>query len=190
VITSCAECYGTFRGFYPRTAELDFEVLHITEVIQTMLKEGRLNLRKNLPMKVTYHDPCLLGRLSEPYIPWSGQIKAFGYHDPPKLWRRGTNGVYGAPREVLKAIPGVVLIEMTRNEENAFCCGAGGGVPMAFPDFALWTALERIDEARSTNAQAIVSCCPFCESNLEKAIGTGNSTIRYYDLTELVSNAL
>jgi Fe-S oxidoreductase len=190
VVTSCAECYGTFRGLYPRIAELEFEVLHITEVIQRMLKDGRLNLRKNLPMKVTYHDPCLLGRLSEPYVPWSGQIKAFGYHDPPKQWRRGRNGVYEAPRQVLKTIPGLVLVEMTRNEENAFCCGGGGGVPMAFPDFALWIALERLDEARSTDAQAIVSCCPFCESNFEKAIGAGNSTIRYYDLTELVSNAL
>jgi len=190
VVTSCAECYGTFRGLYPRIAELDFEVLHIAEVIRRMLKEGRLNLRKNLPVKVTYHDPCLLGRLSEPYIPWSGQIKAFGYHDPPKQWRRGTNGVYEAPREVLKMIPGMVLVEMTRNEENAFCCGGGGGVPAAFPDFSLWTALERLDEARSTGAQAIVSCCPFCESSFEKAIGTGNNSFRYYDLTDLVSNAL
>ena len=87
-------------------------------------------------------------------------------------------------------IPGMVLVEMTRNEENAFCCGGGGGVPAAFPDFALWTALERLDEARSTDAQAIVSCCPFCESSFQKAIGTGNHSFRYYDLTDLVSNAL
>lgn len=190
VITSCAECYGTFRGFYPRIAELDFEVLHITEVIQRMLKEGKLKLGKNLNMKVTYHDPCLLGRLSEPYVPWNGEIKAFGYHEPPKRWRRGTNGVYEAPREILKAIPGIELIEMTRNEENSFCCGGGGGVPAAFPDFALWTAMERIDEAKSTGAEAIISCCPFCESNFEKAIRTNKNTVRYYDLTELVLKAL
>jgi Fe-S oxidoreductase len=190
LVTSCAECYGTFKGFYPRVAGLDFEVLHITEVIQNMLKKGKLKFQNNLNMKVTYHDPCLLGRLSELYVPWNGVIKAFGYHDPPKQWRRGTNGVYDAPRKILKAIPGIKLVEMTRNEENAFCCGGGGGVPAAFPDFALWTASERLDEAGSTGAEAVVSCCPFCESNFEKAIASDNSTLRYHDLTELVMKAL
>jgi Fe-S oxidoreductase len=190
VITSCAECYGTFRGFYPRIAKLDFEVVHITEVIQRMLQEGKLKLRKNLNMKVTYHDPCLLGRLSELYVPWNGVIKAFGYHDPPKQWRRGTYGVYDAPREILKAVPGIELVEMPRNEENAFCCGGGGGVPAAFPDLALWTARERLDEARATGAEAIISCCPFCESNFEKAIATDKGMIRYHDLTELVVKAI
>jgi len=189
VITSCAECYGTFRGFYPRIAELEFEVVHITEVIQRMLREGKLKLSNNVNMKVTYHDPCLLGRLSELYVPWNGVIKAYGYHEPPKQWRRGTYGVYDAPREILKAIPGIELVEMTRNEENSFCCGGGGGVPVAFPDFALWTARERLDEARSTGADALISCCPFCESNFEKAMVTDNS-LSYYDLTELVVKAL
>lgn len=189
LITSCAECYGTFKGFYPRITKLDFEVVHITEVIQRMLREGKLKLSKNLNMKATYHDPCLLGRLSELYIPWNGVIKAYGYHEPPKQWRRGTHGVYDAPREILRAIPGIELVEMTRNEENSFCCGGGGGVPAAFPDFALWTARERLDEARSTGADAIISCCPFCESNLTKAISTDND-LSYYDLTELVVKAL
>jgi Fe-S oxidoreductase len=79
LVTSCAECYGTFKGLYPRIAGLDFEVLHITEVIQKLLKKGKLKFRNKLDMKVTYHDPCLLGRLSELYIPWKGEIKAFGY---------------------------------------------------------------------------------------------------------------
>ena len=190
LVTGCAECYGTFKGFYPRIAPLDFEVLHISEVMQRLIQEGRLKPLKNFNMKVTYHDPCLLGRLSELYVPWNGEIKAFGYHEPPKQWRRGTNGVYDAPREVLKAIPGIELVEMTRNEENSFCCGGGGGVPAAFPDFAMWTARERLDEAMSTGADAIVSSCPFCKSNLEKAIESGNSPIRYHDLTGLVAGAL
>jgi Fe-S oxidoreductase len=190
VITSCAECYGTFRGFYPRIAELDFEVLHIAEVIHKLLKEGILKLGRNLNMKVTYHDPCLLGRLSEIYVPWNGEIKAFGYHEPAKQWRRGADGVYEAPREILKAIPGIELVEMPRNEENALCCGGGGGVPTAFPDFALWTSSERLDEVRSTGAEAVISCCPFCESSFKKAIGTNKSPIRYHDLTELVAKAL
>ncbi|MEM2442350.1 MAG: (Fe-S)-binding protein, partial [Candidatus Bathyarchaeia archaeon] len=190
LITSCAYCYGTFKGFYPRIAKVDFKVLHISEVVQKMLKEGKLKFNKSIKMKVTYHDPCLLGRLSEEYIPWTGKIKAFGYHDPPKKWRRGTYGVYDAPREVLRAIPDIQLIEMPRNEENSFCCGGGGGVPDAFPDLALWIARERLDEAKSTGAEAIVSCCPFCKLNLERSIKILNEEIRYYDLTDLIIRAL
>jgi Fe-S oxidoreductase len=190
LITSCAECYGTFRGFYPRVRNLGFEVVHITEIIQKLMERGTLKLTKNLDMKVTYHDPCLLGRLSELYVQWNGKIKPYGFHEPPKQWRRGTNGVYEAPRRILRTIKGIELVEMTRNEENAFCCGGGGGVPAGFPDFAQWTAKERLAEACSTGAEALVSCCPYCESNFENNIGSGNNKIKYYDLTELVVRAL
>jgi Fe-S oxidoreductase len=190
LITSCAECYGTFRGLYPRIANLDFEVLHISEVVKGLIEKGALKLSGNLPMKVTYHDPCLLGRLSELYVPWRGEIKAYGLHEPAKQWRRGTHGVYEAPRQVLRSIPGIKLTEMTRNEENAFCCGGGGGVPAAFPDFALWIARERIKEAISTGADAIVSSCPFCQSNFEKAPEISQSGFRYLDFCELVARAL
>ncbi|MFH1646483.1 MAG: (Fe-S)-binding protein [Chloroflexota bacterium] len=190
VVTACAECYGTFRGFYPRIAPPDFEVVHISEVVHRMLRKGKLEMKGKLDIKVTYHDPCLLGRLSEPYVPWHGEIKSFGYHDPPKQWRRGTSGVYEAPREVLGAIPGLELLEMTRYAENAFCCGGGGGVPAAFPDFALWTAAERLDEAKSTGANAVVSACPWCESSFQNAIDAGKSTLQYHDFTELVVRAL
>jgi Fe-S oxidoreductase len=190
LITSCAECYGTFKGFYPRIAKLDFEVLHISEVVGKLLEEGKLKPARNVDMEITYHDPCLLGRLSEPYIPWSGKIKPYGFHDPPKQWRRGTYGVYEAPRHVLRSIPGIKLVEMTRNEENAFCCGGGGGVPAAFPDFALWTAGERIGEAVSTGAEAIVSSCPFCQSSFERALEISRAGFRYHDFCELVARAL
>jgi Fe-S oxidoreductase len=190
LVTSCAECYGTFRGFYPRIAEVDFEVVHISEVIEKLLRQGNLKPSKKWNMKVAYHDPCLLGRLSEPYIPWKGEIKAYGFHDPPKQWRRGTHGTYEAPRQVLRAIPGIELVEMTRNEENAFCCGGGGGVSAAFPDFALWTAKERVGEAKSTGAEAIVSSCPFCQSSFEKAVGASPDKFRYHDLCELVAGTL
>ena len=190
IITGCAECYGTFKGFYPRIAKLDFEVLHISEVLQKLLQEGRLKPSRNFNMKATYHDPCLLGRLSEQFTPWSGAIGAYGYHNPPKKWRRGTNGVYDAPREVLKAIPGIELVEMTRNEENAFCCGGGGGVPASFPDFALWTAKERLNEARSVGAEAIISACPFCQLSFEKTIRISQPGFRYHDICELVASTL
>jgi len=190
VITSCAECFGAFRDFYPRLGQVNFRVLHITEVVQQLIAQQRLTLRNQGNRKVTYHDPCLLGRLSEPYVPWNGEIKAFGRHEPPKQWRRGAQGVYDAPREVLKAIPGLEIVEMVRNEENSYCCGAGGGVAEAFPDFSQWTANERCGEAKSTGATAMVSCCPFCQSAFEKALGATNSGMKYFDITQLVADAL
>jgi Fe-S oxidoreductase len=190
LIVSCAECYGTFRGFYPRIAGLPFEVKHISEVTQNMLQEGRLKLRQRIPIKATYHDPCLLGRLSETYVPWEGEILAYGYHEPPKKFRRGIHGLYDAPRDILNAIPDLELIEMTRNAENAFCCGGGGGVPEAFPDLSLQTAAERLREAASIGADSIVSCCPFCRSSFESAITETNSEIKYFDLTDLVARSI
>ncbi len=190
IITSCAECFGTLRGFYPRVAALDVEVIHISEVVQKLIAGGRLKFSKPVARKVTYHDPCLLGRLSEPYVPWSGEIKPFGYHEPPKQWRRGNGGVYDAPRQVLAAIPGVEVIEMTRNEENAFCCGGGGGVREAFPEFARWTAIERLREAKSTGAETVVSCCPFCGTNFEVTLHAQGDGLKYCDLTQLVADAL
>jgi Fe-S oxidoreductase len=190
VITSCAECFGAFRDFYPRLGDLKFRVMHITEVARQLIADGRLTLNNTSSRKVTYHDPCLLGRLSEPYIPWHGEIKDFGRHDPPKEWRRGTLGVYDAPREVLKSIPGLEVVEMVRNEENSYCCGAGGGVAEAFPEFSQWTARERSKEAKSTGADAIVSCCPFCESAFEKAMQAPESKMEYFDITQLIADAL
>lgn len=190
IITSCAECYGAFKNGYPRFAEMDIEVLHISEVVRDMVKVGRLTLKKLPAMTLTYHDPCMLGRLSEKYVPWEGVIKPYGLHEPPKTWRRGTNGVYDAPRDILNAIPGVSLTEMVRNEENSYCCGAGGGAGTAFPDFARWTAGERVREAESTDAEAVVSCCPFCRSSFENALPDGTRGLRYYDLTALVRRSL
>ncbi|HEX2988133.1 MAG TPA: (Fe-S)-binding protein [Chloroflexota bacterium] len=190
LVTGCAECYGTFRGGYSRLDPMDdIEVLHITQVIARLLEEGRLNLKaspKTDPdLKVTYHDPCLLARLSEKYVPWHGEIEAYGRHVPPKAWRRGTDGVYEAPRTVLQAIPGVELVEMVRSEECGYCCGAGGGVSLSNPELAEWIAGERLREARASGAEAIVSCCPFCRDNL-----TRDGGLPYYELTELVARAL
>jgi len=189
LITGCAECYGTFQGGYPRLDPMDdIEVVHISEVIARLLDEGRLELPvASSPgrLRVTYHDPCMLARLGEKYVPWEGEIKAFGRHEPPKQWRRGTYGVYDAPRQVLRALPGIELIEMVRSEECGYCCGAGGGVATGNPELAAWTAEERLREARASGAQAIVSCCPFCRENL-----TRDDSLPYYELTELVARAL
>jgi Fe-S oxidoreductase len=191
LLVSCAHCYGTFKREYPKVVgKLDFQVIHISELIKKLVDEEKLKLTGKIDLKIAYHDPCLLGRLGENYIPWEGKIKMLGVREPPKAWLFGSKGVYDPPREVLKAIPGVKLVEMERTREYAWCCGAGGGVLEANPDFALWTAKERIEEAKDVAAEAMVTCCPRCILNFEKTINHSKENIHCYDLTELVLKAL
>lgn len=188
IITTCAECFGAFRSGYPRFCETEFETRHISEVVYELLQNGRLSLQgKSGVKRLTYHDPCMLGRLSEPYVPWSGVIHPFGLHEPKKQWRCGEHGVYEPPREVLRAIPDVELVEMTRNYEDAYCCGAGAGAAAANPDFTAWAADERRREAIASGADAIVSSCPFCRDSFNSA---GKHALMYIDFTELVADAL
>jgi Fe-S oxidoreductase len=159
-----------------------------------LIEEGKIRFTREVPLTVTYHDPCHLGRLGEPWIHWQGkEAKAMGpmiIHDPPKKFRRGAGGVYETPRDILKAIPGLKLVEMYRIKEYAWCCGAGGGVIDAHPDFAVWTATERLREAHAVGAEAIVSACGWCKRNfLDAAVESGDD-IEVYDIIELVQKAI
>lgn len=194
VVTSCSDCYHAFKVLYPQIGkESAFEVVHITEYLERLMRAGKLKLTKKLPMTVTYHDPCHLGRMGEPFIPWEGVEKVvfnqMYIYDPPKPWRKGTNGVYEVPRDVLRSIPGLNLVEMERIKEYAWCCGAGGGVIDAYPDFAIWTALERIQEAKTTGAEAIITACPWCKRNFKDAIKESGDKLEVYDIVELVEQA-
>jgi Fe-S oxidoreductase len=145
-------------------------------------------------MTVTYHDPCHLGRQGEPYIPWKGKEKKVRgqivVYEPQKPRYNGAQGVYDPPRNVLKAIPGLELIEMERIREYAWCCGAGAGVKEAYPEFSSWTAHERLLEAESVGAEAIVTACPWCERNFMDTIRRDNVNIKVYDVLELVQQAI
>jgi Fe-S oxidoreductase len=193
LVTGCADGYQAFKVLYDRyDLKGDLEVLHISEYIDRLIKEGKLKPRKKVDLSVTYHDPCRLGRLGEPWVHWEGK-KIPGdkfVFDPPKVYRRGTYGVYEPPRDVLKSIPGIKLTEMTRIKEYAWCCGAGGGVIESNPGFATWTARERIDEAVSTGAEAIVTACPWCEKNFNEALKESGSGIKVFDIVELVEKAI
>ena len=193
LVTSCADGYQAFKVLYDKY-ELrgDLEVLHITEYLDRLIKEGKLKPKKKLDMTVTYHDPCYLGRLGEPWIHWQGEeipghIRVF---EPYKEFRRGTYGVYEPPRDVLKSLPGLKLVEMVRIKEYAWCCGAGGGVNESNPDFSLWTANERIREAEATGAEAIVTACPWCEKNFTEAIKASGSKLKVYDVVELAEKSV
>jgi Fe-S oxidoreductase len=195
VLTSCAEGYKTWKVDYPKvldksTAEMGFKVMHIVEYADQLLQEGRLKFDNPIDMKVTYHDSCNLGRLSEPWIHWEGKRVKYGCLEPPKEYRRGTYGIYQEPRNILKAIPGVELVEMYRIRENAWCCGAGGGVRDGNKDFALWAAEDRLEEAEAVGAEAIVSACPYCKENFSEAISNRGDKIKAYDITELMAQAI
>jgi Fe-S oxidoreductase len=91
---------------------------------------------------------------------------------------------------VLASIPGIKLMEMDRIKEYSWCCGAGGGVNESNPEFAVWTAKKRIEEAESTGAEALVTACPWCESAFNKAIKGTGSKLKVYDIVELVAKAI
>lgn len=161
IITPCAECFGAFRAIYPRFEDMDIEVFHISQILAELVREGRLSFAAmSEPTVLTYHDPCMLGRLSEPWENWEGEIRPFGRHEPEKKWRRGHGGVYHEPRELLKAIPGLELREMPRNYENALCCGYASKETDL--DMSADTAAERMREVCGTGAEAVVSCCSKC----------------------------
>jgi len=193
LVTGCADGYHAFKVLYDKyELKGSLEVLHISEYIDKLIKEGKLKPRRKVAMSVTYHDPCRLGRLGEPWVHWKGK-KIPGdrfVFDPPKPYRRGANGVYEPPRDVLKAIPGLKLSEMTRIKEYSWCCGAGGGVNESNPDFARWTAQHRIEEAVSTGAEAIVTACPWCEKTFNEAVRASDSSMKVYDIVEIVEKAI
>jgi Fe-S oxidoreductase len=193
VVTSSAHGYHAFKVLYDKfNLKGNLKVLHISEYIHQLMKDGKLKPRKKIDLAVTYHDPCHLGRLGERWIHWKGK-KVPGdrfVFDPPKVYRRGTRGVYEPPRDVLKNIPGIKLTEMTRIKEYAWCCGAGGGVSESNPEFAQWTARERIEEAESTGAEAMVTACPWCEKTFTEAITATGSRLKVYDIVELVEKSI
>jgi len=167
VVTSCSDGYSTFRKLYPRVDKaMKFDVMHMVEYLDELIKEKKLKFTSKVPMKVTYHDPCHLGR------------------------HLGEDGIYDAPRNVLKSIPGIELAEMERNRENAWCCGAGAGVSQANPELALWTANERLKEAKATGATALATSCSWCERNFKDAVKEYGEDIEIYDISELAYRAL
>lgn len=157
IITSCAGCYRTLKKDYPRiSGDLPFEVKHITDFL--LEKVDPLTFKED-SKKVTYHDPCHIGRHS---------------------------GIYESPRQLIQKVPGVTFIELPRNRENAWCCGAGGGVKSAFKDWSVEIAGERIKEAEVLDVDLLLTSCPFCHRNLSDAIKASNSKLKVMDVVEFL----
>jgi Fe-S oxidoreductase len=192
IVTACADGYHAFKRLYPELGS-KFNVLHIVEYIDKLIGEGKLTFSKEVPMTVTYHDPCHLGRQGEPYEPWEGEEQKFKnqivVHSPKKPRYNGINGIYEEPRNILNAIPGIELQEMERNREFSYCCGAGGGARESYPEFSQWVAGERLEEAKATGVQTLVTACPWCKTNFTESLGD-DAEFAVVDILDLVKKAL
>lgn len=165
IVFSCPECYRTFREDYPDYVSLDCQLQHITEFLSEKINNG-LHLN-TLKKKVTYHDPCRLGRHL---------------------------GIYEPPRNVLKAIPGIELVEMTNSMQDAICCGTSAWTNCDASSKAI--RVERLSEAKATGAELLLTSCPKCQTHfrcamIAKGAEKGADTqIKIMDIVELVATAL
>jgi len=163
IITLSPHSYNALKNYYPNK----FEVFHYTQILWDLISKGALSLTDRLNAKVTYHDPCFLGR---------------------------HNAEYEAPRQVLNAVPGVEFVEMERNRENSFCCGGGSG--NFYTDFfgggQNSPARIRVREAVETDASILAIACPVCAIMLDEAVkGEGlEDNIAVKDISELINKAL
>ncbi|MFW9931285.1 MAG: (Fe-S)-binding protein [Candidatus Thorarchaeota archaeon] len=163
IVVSCAGCMKTLKNDFSEKFDIEIpEIVHIVEYAAELIKEGRLNIKGySEPVIVTYHDPCHIGRELD---------------------------IYEAPREILKAIPGVVFVEMIPNRDAAICCGAGGGLRSYAPELSKKIAADRLSAVTRTGAKYLVSACPFCETNFKSGLDLVDSDIMTLDIVDLLAS--
>ncbi len=164
ILVSSPHCYHTFKNEYPEFM-VNFEVVHKAQYLHELINEGRLQISKEYAKKVTYHDPCYLGR---------------------------HNGIYDEPREVLKKIPGLKLKEMVELREESFCCGMGGGMIWIDTEMAERFSNLRVEEAVGLGAEVLVTTCPYCIDALEDSrLGLNyEDVIEVQDITEILQEVI
>jgi heterodisulfide reductase subunit D len=163
LIASCAGCYKGLHSDYRKIWTGVQEVLHLTQMLDRLILSGSLRLKHEVRMVVTYHDPCHLGR---------------------------HNQIYEAPRRILWTIPGLKLVEMPRNRAFSACCGMGGGLKIANPGIQHRMGAERIREAESTGAQAVVTPCQTCYLGLLNGVEETASRMQVHHLNEILVRAV
>lgn len=168
LIASCPSCFHTFKHEYEEITgrKAGFEILHISQYILGLVKEGRIKLN-SLNYKVTYHDPCDLGRNS---------------------------GVYEEPRELIKSIPGVIFNELSSKKQDANCCGGGGNIESLNPALSAKIAEGRADEVILSGSEIVLSACQQCERTLGTALKkkktSSDTKIKVMDISELVLESM
>jgi len=165
IIVTSPHCYHTFKNEYPEEFMVNFEVVHISQFLIELIESGRIKFKKPYERKVTYHDPCYLGR---------------------------HNNIYDEPREILKRIPGLELVEMADNRENSICCGGGGGgIWMDIPKGERLSDV-RLGQAVDTGASVMSVFCPYCMLNFEDSRLTleDSDIIEIKDVTEIVQELI
>lgn len=164
VLTSCAGCYKVLSQEYPKIlGESPFKVVHITQFLSKLVNDGYINLKKSSYNKVTYHDPCEIGRYA---------------------------GIYEEPRSAIQSVPHLKLVEMEKNRESSWCCGGGGSVNIVHTRLALSVGELRIRHAEETGANTLVTACPSCVQMLELASKRKRSKIKVVDIASLILDAL
>lgn len=164
IIVSSPHCYHTFKNEYPEFM-VHFEVVHMAQYLFELIKEGRLEITKEFAKKVTYHDPCYLGR---------------------------HNDIYDEPRDVLKKIPGLELSEMVESRRDSLCCGGGGGrIWMDTPKEDRFSDI-RLKQAHEVGAEVLVTACPYCITNFEESRLNleYEDVLEIKDITEMVNDLL
>jgi Fe-S oxidoreductase len=164
VITQCPHCFTTLKNDY-RQYGLELEVVHHSELIKELLQQGKLAPSQSAELgRVVFHDSCYLGR---------------------------HNGVYEAPREVLRETTGQEILEMDRSRENAFCCGAGGGRMWLEEHEGTPINRSRVQEALAQKPATVCVSCPFCMTMFEDGIkDVPGSTTKVKDIAEVVALTL
>ncbi len=164
ILVSSPHCYHTFVNEYPEF-KVNFEIVHISQYLQELLDEGKLQLKGEYAKKVMYHDPCYLGR---------------------------HNNIYEAPREVLKKVPGLALSELTDNRQNSLCCGMGGGRIWIDTEMSERFSNLRLKEAVGLGAEVLATACPYCVDALDESrSGLGHEKdILIKDITEIIAEAM
>ena len=164
VLVSSPHCYHTFKNEYPEFM-VNFEVVHITQYLIELVNAGRLELKNGYAKKVTYHDPCYLGR---------------------------HNGVYDEPRELLKKVPGLELKEMPDAFADSLCCGGGGGrIWMETVRGERFSDI-RLEQAGEIGAQVVATACPYCIANFEdsRLILEDSDALEIKDITEIIAESI
>lgn len=193
VVTCSASAYWAFLNVYPRLGVKlkGVTIEHVAQTAEGLLADGA----RDLPAggrdteAVTYHDSCKLGRLAEPYPEWDGRwvkvMNQINVTEPPRPVPFGNDALHDAPRRLIDRVS-AARVEMQRNRQFAYCCGALGGGKEAYPDFARHAARERLEEARASGASTVVSACGACTAHLRKVAQESGAGVRVIGLFEYI----